>query len=267
MPTLTSNFDFNKPLVNNATDADLWGGQLNSNWDDLDGYLSLNTESKNSTFTVGTDEFNKTFLVDSSGGNVTINLPAAANVFDGFAVRFKAVDVSNNITIDPNGSETIDGNSTESITGLNSTVAIVCDGSNWRKITGVSVATTSNAGIVELATEAEAQAGTATDKVVTPDNLGSTVIGIGQSWQDVSGSRTLNTNYTNSTGRPIMVAISTTSGATYDINVGGVKIANGGESASFVGSVEQTKSFIVPDGDSYQISGTGVIISHWAELR
>lgn len=39
MPTLTTNYSFNKPLVNNATDADLWGGQLNSNWDDLDTEL------------------------------------------------------------------------------------------------------------------------------------------------------------------------------------------------------------------------------------
>lgn len=39
MPTTTTNYGFNKPLVNNATDADLWGGQLNSNWDDLDTEL------------------------------------------------------------------------------------------------------------------------------------------------------------------------------------------------------------------------------------
>ncbi len=36
MPTLTTNYSFNKPLVNSATDADLWGGQLNTNWDSAD---------------------------------------------------------------------------------------------------------------------------------------------------------------------------------------------------------------------------------------
>ena len=40
MPTLTPNFSFNLPLVNNQTDADLWGGQLNTNWSNLDGVLN-----------------------------------------------------------------------------------------------------------------------------------------------------------------------------------------------------------------------------------
>lgn len=39
MPNLTPNYSFNLPLVNNATDADLWGGQLNSNWSSLDTLL------------------------------------------------------------------------------------------------------------------------------------------------------------------------------------------------------------------------------------
>lgn len=40
MPTFTTNYNFNKPLVNNATDADLWGAQLNSNWDEVDSILA-----------------------------------------------------------------------------------------------------------------------------------------------------------------------------------------------------------------------------------
>ena len=41
-------------------------------------------------------------------------------------------------------------------------------------------ATTSATGVAELATDAEAQAGTDATRAVTPDNLGATVIGIGQ---------------------------------------------------------------------------------------
>lgn len=44
MPNLTPNYDFNLPLVNNATDADLWGGQLNSNWSSLDTLLKASFE-------------------------------------------------------------------------------------------------------------------------------------------------------------------------------------------------------------------------------
>lgn len=43
MPTQTTNYSFNKPLVNNATDADLWGAQLNSNWDEVDSILFATT--------------------------------------------------------------------------------------------------------------------------------------------------------------------------------------------------------------------------------
>lgn len=43
MPNLTTNFGFNQPLVNNATDADLWGAQLNTNWGNLDTYLYQRT--------------------------------------------------------------------------------------------------------------------------------------------------------------------------------------------------------------------------------
>jgi microcystin-dependent protein len=39
MPTLTTNYSLNKPLINNATDEDLWGGQLNDNMDTIDEEL------------------------------------------------------------------------------------------------------------------------------------------------------------------------------------------------------------------------------------
>jgi hypothetical protein len=39
MPTLTANYSLNKPLVNNPTDEDLWGVQLNDNMDTIDEEL------------------------------------------------------------------------------------------------------------------------------------------------------------------------------------------------------------------------------------
>ena len=54
MPTLTPNYSFNLPLVNNATDADLWGGFLNANWTSLDTLLN------NIIPAVGDIEFNTT---------------------------------------------------------------------------------------------------------------------------------------------------------------------------------------------------------------
>lgn len=161
MPTNTTKFEFNKPLVNNATDADLWGTYLNANWDSLDGKLSLTTSSKSADFNVASTEFNYTYLIDASGGTVTATLPAAADVFAGFTVRFKPTDVSNIITLDGNGSETIDGATTRTIDVVDKVVQITCDGSNWQITTDNDGATATRAGTVEKATAAEVLAETA----------------------------------------------------------------------------------------------------------
>ena len=44
MPNFTTTYSFNLPLVNDPTDADLWGGYLNTNWTNLDSYLSGSTQ-------------------------------------------------------------------------------------------------------------------------------------------------------------------------------------------------------------------------------
>lgn len=45
MPNTTTNYSFEKPLVNNSTDQDVWGGYLNTNWNDLDSILNLRTQN------------------------------------------------------------------------------------------------------------------------------------------------------------------------------------------------------------------------------
>lgn len=63
-------------------------------------------------------------------------------------------------------------------------------------------------GISGIASQAEAEAGTATDKLMTPqraeDHMLANAIGWGQTWQTVS--RTSGVSYQNTTGRPIMIA-------------------------------------------------------------
>ena len=93
------------------------------------------------------------------------------------------------------------------------------------------------------------------------------VIGINQTWQNVSGSRTAGTTYTNSTGKPIMV------------NVTAYKIGSSSPTICYVDSVQvafmdaagtndvgnyTTSSFIVPNGSTYQVTNE---FSYWSELR
>jgi hypothetical protein len=96
--------------------------------------------------------------------------------------------------------------------------------------------------------------------------LTSNVIGVGQTWQNVTSSRALGTTYTNSTGKPIQVSMnfastSSTSYA-YTVAVDGVTIVS-----MTTNYVCPNFNFIVPDGKTYVVSATGNSLGYWAELR
>ena len=103
--------------------------------------------------------------------------------------------------------------------------------------------------------------------VATQDYVGTQALGIGQTWQNVVGSRALGTTYTNSTGRPILVNIvasrSNTTG-TLGITVAGVSTGN----LTIAQNVQGFVSAVVPNGATYLISGsTLTTINAWVELR
>jgi trimeric autotransporter adhesin len=96
--------------------------------------------------------------------------------------------------------------------------------------------------------------------------LTSQVIGVSQTWQAVT--RVIGTTYTNSTGKPIMVAITYTSSASSTVQgltINGAAVYCAG---SEVGNGSGF-SLIVPDGATYVTltnSGTLTLVS-WSELR
>jgi hypothetical protein len=101
------------------------------------------------------------------------------------------------------------------------------------------------------------------------DNFNSSkVLGLNQSWQDVTASRSLNTTYTNTTGGPIMVSVKTNSTTntitTTSLTVSGLVVAeNGSQGGNRNGVVA-----IVPNGETYSCSvGNGASLNSWYELR
>jgi hypothetical protein len=78
-------------------------------------------------------------------------------------------------------------------------------------------------------------------------------IGYSQTWQTLTSSRAIGTTYTNSTGRPIQVAISgvpaTATGGYLILTVGGVAIS--GNLGAGTGSGQVTSQAIVPVGATY----------------
>jgi len=104
----------------------------------------------------------------------------------------------------------------------------------------------------------------AAGKVVFPGNT--------QTWQDVTGSRSAGTTYTNSTTQSIQIAItSVSSGATdaaayLTVTVGGIVVQ---QAQSYGVYVNAWATFTVPAGATYSVATTGgtLGIAAWKELR
>jgi len=91
-----------------------------------------------------------------------------------------------------------------------------------------------------------------------------TVIGVGQTWQDVTGSRVSNTTYTNSTGKPIALRINFNQVTTAYFTLGS-------ESEYLLINTPAATVIeyfiIIPNGVSYKIRVSAGSVVLWSELR
>ena len=97
--------------------------------------------------------------------------------------------------------------------------------------------------------------------------LNDMMLGVGQSWQDVTGSRSAGVTYTNNTGKPIMAIVSVNDSGSFSpitVVVGGVTIINVEDFGS-LGTIPIT--FAVPIGATYRFNSNSNPIRAWAELR
>ena len=109
------------------------------------------------------------------------------------------------------------------------------------------------------------QALTAAQGKVLKDALDAASLGVGQTPTDVTASRAINTVYTNSTGKPIFVAIGkTTQTSDMRLNVNGVQY--GYASGTNEDSQSKTLYAIVPSGATYGTVGVSGFV-FWSELR
>lgn len=98
------------------------------------------------------------------------------------------------------------------------------------------------------------------------DNFNSSVAA--QTWQNVTSSRVLGSNYTNSTSAPIMVCVNTNSTTntitTTTLTVAGLPVASNGSQGGNINGV----TAIVPVGATYSCAvGSGASLNSWYELR
>lgn len=126
-------------------------------------------------------------------------------------------------------------------------------------------------GIQAIASNAEILAGADDTKAVTSlkaKQLNEAKnLGLVQTWQDVTGSRAAATTYTNSTGRPIQIAIyaGATSGGTITLTIAGVQVGQHTNGSAILNTGQVVG--IVPNGATYSITLSGWALTAWRELR
>lgn len=103
-------------------------------------------------------------------------------------------------------------------------------------------------------------------KISLTDLFGQMALGVNQTWQNVTSSRAVDTVYTNSTGRPIQVAVcvSLPNFVSASLVIGGVTV--GSNSAGASAEVFQI-SAVVPPGSTYIVYGPSGYLDNWSELR
>ena len=102
--------------------------------------------------------------------------------------------------------------------------------------------------------------------------LTSDVIGVGQTWTNVTSSRLVGTTYTNSTGKPIFIMISSAASSATNNNIlviNGVNLAQLGLISGSNLNTWGNFNTIIPNGSTYAVTGynNGLTLSYWAELR
>ncbi|WP_323744684.1 hypothetical protein [Yersinia sp. Marseille-Q5920] len=91
--------------------------------------------------------------------------------------------------------------------------------------------------------------------------------GVSQAWTDVLSGRVSGTWYTNNTGKPIMISVTTDYGPNSALNcqtgsAGTIAYPRGGGSEY----IQHNATFIVVPGDTYRVTAAGTI-GIWKELR
>ena len=239
----TVNYSWTLPTVGGSEDT--WGTTLNTLWTDLDTLLG------------GT---NATEFAILDGATVST---AELNLLDGVTATTAEINYVDGVT--SNIQTQIDGKQASDAT-LTALAGTLTAANKVPYATGLDTAGELDFKDEDAMTSdsATAVASQQSIKAYVDTEVAAYAIGVGQTWQDVSGSRAVSTSYQNTTGRPIMVSIGDHDGSTGAIQVSSddatwIKV---GES----GSYGRAAMIIIPDNWYYRCLAAGTA-DFWAELR
>lgn len=202
---------------------------------------------------IGAKSITKLGSVALSVGNIPSGCVIEV-VYDG--TRFQLVGIASNTAINATTAASCSGNA------ATATISASCSGSA-ANVTGTVAVGNGGTGLTSPGSSGNILTSNGSGWVSSaPPSNG---LGIGQTWQNVLGSRISGTTYTNSTGKPITVICGQSgsgSATTLTVTVGGVSF--GGQSTISGGTIILT--FVVPDGATYSAT-LGVSFTIWMELR
>ena len=118
---------------------------------------------------------------------------------------------------------------------------------------------TADSALQDAAAFATAAQGNTADSALQPFDLSE--IGVGQTWQNITASRLLGVNYTNTTGKPIGISIDQVANGAVSLFIDDIQVAT----MDGVSGASLTLSSIVPVGAVYRVSGASA--HRWFELR
>jgi hypothetical protein len=262
MGTTTTTFTLNKPTV--GGDDNAWGTDWNTNADKIDDLLDGTTAIKP----------NLSEGLWKVGGVAVTSTAAELNFTDG---------VTSAIQTQLDAKQASDADLT-AIAGLSTNGIIARTGAGTaaaRTVTaGTGITVTNGDGVsgnptvaADLASQAEAEAGTDNTKVMTPlrveQHMAANDLGQGQTYQNVAASRAINVTYQNTTGRPIAVYYQNNAIVSFTFQCGVtagtlVSVMSGDNT----GGAQVTMTVIVPNDHFYRVdSAAAPGIKGWVELR
>ena len=187
------------------------------------------------------------------------------NTFTG-AVGEVTVDISKDVLVVHDG-DTVGGHPVAAKANSDGTISLI-------KKDGTSAGTINALGLFNntLTSTNTNQALTAAQGKVLKDlaetKLDKTsAFGVGQTYQDVRGSRATNTTYTNSTGKLIFISIGTFADnhTNLDVVINGVTAGYVDARSGWEGA--RTTTFPIPVGATYRVNGENGQVNTWTEMR
>lgn len=256
----TPNLSFTLPEV--GASADTWGGKINDNWNDIDGILwggsEIRPDMAFGNWKIGGVAVTTTAVELNRLDGVTWALSSYNNLTANAVELNYSIGVTSGIQGQLDGRQPLDATLT----------ALAGTGTAANKVPYFTGADTA-AELTFLDEDdmaSNAAQGVASQQSIKAyvDAVWSRVIGINQTWQNVTGSRTAGTTYQNTTLRPITASVYGSK------NIGDFEVSTDGLTWVVAGqpvdtSDNSTVSVIVPAGHYYRIDGTS--FSYWAELR